>query len=132
MTRGTGKDTSKRSSLRSSPKDRMFTRVLPPHILLLSCRDPRSGGPSGRLTTRGEGEGYEGTLGLYIFAREFSSQAHSAPYSHFPPTSRPTSSSTYIPLQPFAPFGHRLISQVLRLNLITASGSFPTVFHLQH
>ena len=46
--------------------------------------------------------------------------------------SRPTSSSTYIPLQPFAPFGHRLISQVLRLNLITASGSFPTVFHLQH
>ena len=44
----------------------------------------------------------------------------------------PTSSSTYIPLQPFAPFGHRLISQVLRLNLITASGSFPTVFHLQH
>ena len=45
---------------------------------------------------------------------------------------RPTSSSTYIPLQPFAPFGHRLISQVLRLNLITASGSFPTVFHLQH
>ena len=48
------------------------------------------------------------------------------------PPSRPTSSSTYIPLQPFAPFGHRLISQVLRLNLITASGSFPTVFHLQH
>ena len=46
------------------------TRVLCPypHIpslssltsLLLSCRDPRSGGPSGRLTTRGEGEGYEG------------------------------------------------------------------------
>lgn len=60
VTRGTGKDTSKRSSLRSSPKDRMFTRVFPPHILLLSCRDPRSGGPSGRLTTRGEGEGYEG------------------------------------------------------------------------
>lgn len=30
------------------------------------------------------------------------------------------------------PFAHRLISQVLRLNLITASGSFPTVFHLQH
>ena len=57
---------------------RSFSSRHIPHILLLSCRDPRSGGPSGRLTTRGEGEGYETTLGLRIFAREFSSQAHSA------------------------------------------------------